>query len=221
MSRKYVTPLRGTNIFTCPHCNAFAAQTFKPISAFSSSGNLSLSGISSTSSDFAFSWCHGCFKYGIWVGDTLVYPNTCIAPTASEDMPADLATDFEEARAVFSASPRSSAALLRLVLQKLCIHLGGKGKNINDDIAALVKAGLSVQVEQALDVVRVVGNNAVHPGELNIQDEPQIALSLFEIVNIIVDRMITEPKNIQAMHDRLPDGAKEAIQKRERKTGQP
>ena len=51
----------------------------------------------------------------------------------------------------------------------LC-HLGEKGENINDEIANLVKKGLPVEVQRAMDLCRVIGTNAVRPGELNIDD---------------------------------------------------
>jgi hypothetical protein len=43
----------------------------------------------------------------------------------------------------------------------------------------LVKNGaISEKIQQALDAVRVVVNNAVHPGELEIRDNQEIVLSL-------------------------------------------
>ena len=108
-------------------------------------------------------------------------------------MPEDVAEDFNEARNIFGYSPRSSAALLRLAVQKLCIHLGQSGKNINNDIAALVKNGLSPQIQKSLDIVRVIGNNAVHPGEIDIQENRETILALFDIINFIVQEMITRP----------------------------
>ncbi|GCF11946.1 DUF4145 domain-containing protein [Dictyobacter arantiisoli] len=112
---------------------------------------------------------------------TIVYPNDSIniTPEPSEDMPSDIKKDFEEARAAFYNSPRSSAALLRLCVQKLCMHLGQPGKNINQDIAALVRQGLPTKIQQSLDIVRVIGNNAVHPGEIDVQDHPDTVLLLF------------------------------------------
>ena len=52
-------------------------------------------------------------------------------------------------------------------LQKLCKVLGQSGNNINEDIKALVESGLDPRVQKALDAVRVVGNNAVHPGQMD------------------------------------------------------
>ena len=112
----------------------------------------------------------------------MVFPESSIAPLPNEDLPPDCMKDYSEARAIVEKSPRGSAALLRLSVQKLAVHLGGDGKNINDDIAHLVKNGLPVRVQQALDVVRVVGNNAVHPGEMNIDDQPKTALALFSLI---------------------------------------
>jgi hypothetical protein len=42
------------------------------------------------------------------------------------------------------------------------------------DIGELVKAGLPLEIQQSLDIVRVVGNNQVHPGILDVRDDPEM-----------------------------------------------
>ncbi len=146
----------------------------------------------------------------------MIYPTGSIAPLPSEDMPEDVKADFNEARAIVQASPRAAAALLRLALQKLTIHLGGKGKNLNEDIKNLVKKGLPPKVERALDVVRVIGNNAVHPGKIDLRDDLDTAILLFELLNMIVDTMITQPRRVDEIYNKLPEGVRKAIEKRDK-----
>jgi len=149
----------------------------------------------------------------------LIYPVSESAippPGPANDMPPEIAEDFNEARSVFGSSPRASAALLRLAIQKLCKYLGQSGKNMNDDIAELVKAGLPVKIQQSLDIVRVIGNNAVHPGEIDLRDNQDTVLALFNIVNFIVEEMITRPREIEDIYNKLPDGARKQIEKRDR-----
>ena len=81
----------------------------------------------------------------------------------------DIKDDFVEAASILNASPRGSAALSRLIVQKLMSYLGGQGKDINANIAYLVKNGLEPEIQKALDIVRVTGNSAVHPGELALK----------------------------------------------------
>ena len=151
------------------------------------------------------------------MGDQLAYPPAAPVEPAHQDLPEVCAADYAEASAVFAHSPRSSAALIRLAIQKLMPLVGGKGNNINDDIKALVSKGLPVMVQQALDVCRVVGNNAVHPGEMDLNDTPEVAQSLFRLINIIVEEMITKPKEIEQIYSALPEAAREAINKRDTK----
>ena len=40
-------------------------------------------------------------------------------------------------------------------------------------------------------------------------------LTLFELINIIADKMITEPKEIEKFYGELPDGAKKQIKERD------
>ena len=104
---------------------------------------------------------------------------------------------------------------MRLVVQKLCIHLGQPGKNLNDDIAALVRAGLDPQVQEALDTVRVIGNNAVHPGQIELSDDRATAELLFGLVNLIVEKLISVPKHVREVYDALPKRNRDAIAKRD------
>ena len=158
--------------------------------------------------------CYNCKKIAVWVHGNLVFPAQRSGALPNTDLPDELVSDFEEARAIVGSSPRGAAALMRLVVQKLCAHLGEKGKNIDDDIASLVAKGLNPLVQKALDVVRVIGNEAVHPGTIDLKDDRDTALRLFELVNAIADQMITHPKTVQEMYDQLPAGKLAAIEAR-------
>jgi hypothetical protein len=163
----------------------------------------------------SISQCFNCSEIAIWIYDRLVWPRQGEAPIPNPDLPDDIGADYEEASTILDLSPRGAAALLRLSIQKLCKHLGEGGENINADIAALVRKGLDVRVQQALDVVRVVGNNAVHPGQMDLRDDRATAEKLFELVNLIAEIMISQPKHVRAMFETLPESARKAIQKRD------
>jgi len=138
--------------------------------------------------------------------EKLIVPPIQAGPPPNPDLPQDIRSDYDEARAILDLSPRGSAALLRLCIQKLCIHLGQPGKNLNDDIGTLVAAGLDQRIQKALDIVRVVGNEAVHPGKIDLKDGRDTANELFGLVNLIAETMISQPKHIDAMYENLPGG---------------
>jgi hypothetical protein len=146
-------------------------------------------------------------------------------PLPHVDMPDELHKDYLEALRVYPMSPRAACALLRLLIQKLCKVLGGKGKHINDDIKEFVSIGLPHHIQQSLDVIRVIGNNAVHPGQINLDDNPKIAKDLFRLTNLIVEEMIGAPKrqatykqDAAEKYQNLPKTTREAIEKRDSKT---
>lgn len=135
--------------FNCPLCTAFAKQTWQQMFR-----NLPQVGMHPVP-DLTLAVCDHCGHFSIWLRQDMVFPNTSVAPYPNPDLPPEVKADYEEAREILAKSPRGAAALLRLAVQKFCKHLGERGENINQDIGELVKKGLPVGVQQALDAVRV------------------------------------------------------------------
>lgn len=161
--------------------------------------------------------CDACDDFQLWLGQRMILPDRPPVPPPNPDLNDDIKRDYLEAASILGRSPRGATALLRLALQKLCRQLGEKGESVNDDIASLVKKGLPARIQQALDVLRVVGNNAVHPGQIDLRDDVETATSLFELINLIAEDRISEPKRIEAMYSALPPGALAAIEERDTK----
>lgn len=225
MQTPYEPPEFKKDAFNCPICGAYAQFTWVPFT-YSKCGQ-------TEETEFHGACCARCQQWTMWrylgqklgpkgllgqpvyVHGELVAPRVSITPLPADDLPQDCVGDFTEARNVFATSPRSSAALLRLAIQKLCIHLGESGKNINNDIGNLVKKGLDARIQKALDIVRVTGNNAVHPGTMDLNDTPELAHKLFDLVNLVVNEMITKPNEIDALYTALPKGVLDGIQKRD------
>lgn len=169
--------------------------------------------------DLKFSRCFACGADAIWFEKKLLSPRESPAPQHHPKLPEALQADYEEAREIVASSPRGAAALLRLVVQKLCAHLSVPGRDLNAQIGQLVARGLPIQIQQALDAIRVIGNNAIHPLEMDIRDDLSTALTLFELLNLIVDYTLAKPEQIAELYKKLPAGAVAAIEKRDANNG--
>lgn len=101
-------------------------------------------------------------------------------------------------------------------MERLCNELGETGA-IDKMIGSLVQKGLPTIVQKALDAVRVIGNKAVHPGQIAFDvDDRATAETLMKLLNIITERLITEPKEIDGIFDALPQSVKDSIEKRDK-----
>lgn len=236
--KEYAKPDFRKKAFTCPHCGVFSQIKWHEDKA--------LSMVNPYTEELDIGYCFAqceycqevmCFSYELlsayedpydgWIEEfnsKMLYPKQ-IGILPAEDMPEHIKKTYREASLVFEDSPRASCALLRLAIQELMIYLGEhyseysdlKGENINDDIGLLVrKHNLSVKIQQALDGVRIAGNNAVHPGELDIDDNRDIAEKLFKIINFIIEEMVTKPKEIREIYERMPQKAREKVEKRDK-----
>ena len=211
MRDNYIPPTLTVPGFNCPHCDFYARQYWYE-GAYTRPNSNTVAG---RLMNISVNLCEKCTNFSLWLEDKMIFPISSIAPMPTKNMSNGVKEDYLEARTIVNASPRAAAALLRLAVQKLTVVLGETGKNLDSDIGSLVKKGLPVTIQQALDCVRVIGNNAVHPGELDLKDDIDTASSLFSLINMIVDVMITQPKEVKKLFDKIPKGAKEAISKRD------
>ena len=154
---KIVPPSYEAKSFNCPHCHAYAHQIWKAI----------IDGNHNFVQNLNIAYCSHCNKYSLWLNEKMIYPETTGIQPPNTDLEQEIIEDYLEASNIVNRSPRGAVALLRLAIQKLCKQLGEEGKNINNDIASLVKKGLPVTIQKALDIVRVIGNDAVH----HVEDE--------------------------------------------------
>lgn len=169
-------------------------------------------------SGFSVATCSACQEVSLWVNKEIVYPRQTLVDPPNLDMNQEIKDLYIEASTIVVDSPKGATALLRLALQLLLKQLGKPGKNINNDIKELVAAGLSPKIQRALDLLRVVGNNAVHPGQIDLEDDREIALKLFNILNFIANEMITKPKELDLLYANIvPEETQQHINKRDEK----
>lgn len=221
---KIIPPNFKGESFSCPHCGAFSQMTWDLL-LYSSRR------IGYYDSNFWHVICASCKQPHIWMqtdnyiqeldethnSGELIYPVITIVPLPSEDMPDNIKKDYLEAASIYQKSPRGAVALLRLGLQKLCVHLGGKGDNINNDLAALAKDELiSKKLIKSADIIRIVGNNAVHPGTISDDDFDDVSLKLFKLINMIVQQGITEPREVDDTFSTMPESARKAAEDRDK-----
>jgi hypothetical protein len=207
---KYIEPKSKQESFTCPDCGVLAKQDWL---------NLDMrfrNQVNKSNNILGSSTCHHCNETSIWIKDKIYYPDTGNSPFPNPEMPESVKNIYLEAASIYNKSPRGASALLRLGIQVLCKELGEKGEHINTDIGSLVKKGLPEIVQQSLDIVRVTGNDAVHPGQIDT-DNHNTARQLFDLTNVIVEYMIALPNKVSGIYSTLPAGKIDGINNRDRK----
>lgn len=214
MIDKFFPPKFKVDNFHCPNCNVYAFQRWYDITY--SSSIMKRRTYHGELYEFSLSKCDRCDRAALWLNQKLIHPRTSLVSLPAGDMPKDVKEDYLEARNIVSDSQRAAAALLRLALEKLMTHLGEEGKKLDEAISSLVKKGLPDKIQKSLDIIRVIGNNAVHPGVIDLKDDIKTATVLFNLLNKIVEVMITQPKEIDEVYETIPEGARKAIEKRDK-----
>ena len=150
----------------------------------------------------------------------VIYPAVLIGEPPSSYMPEDIRDLYDEARSIAQKSPRGASALLRLALQLLCEHLAPGARDINGQIAQMVRDGLSRELQEACDVIRHAGNECVHKKilSINIEDNSELAVCLFSLLNRIVEQLIAIPQKTKQMYELIPQSVRSAISKRDKKS---
>lgn len=135
--------------------------------------------------------CLLCGNFIIWVDKDLVWPEL---PTVkpSKYLPADCVEAFEEAQRVIGRSPRAACAMLRLSLERLCVHQGATGRSLSAKIESL---NLSPEIYVVAEACRAVGNDAVHASVIDYgsKDSYEVARTLSHLINHLAETLIGLP----------------------------
>jgi hypothetical protein len=231
VKENYVAPELALEAFNCPFCGAFSHQTWYEVTQ---GGGFEVSSLyegrldnvrnrinfHGTKHICSISTCSRCESFSIWEGPSMIHPNAFNVEAPNDDMPEDIQSLYNEARSIVNLSAKSAAALLRLGLEKLLIHVGAKKGKIDVMIQDLVDRDIisaSGSVRKALDSIRLLGNAGVHPTGINLDEDPQAAFALFKVLNFVVEKLITEEKEIEAIYAFVPEGKRENLDKRRAK----
>jgi hypothetical protein len=218
---EYTPPEYKSEGFNCPHCKFYAHQEWFSVEVEKRGRG------SEEVENLEYSRCVKCNNYLLWVDGKIIYPAVSPAPPPHADMPEEVKKIYNEAKDIVSKSSRASAALLRTALIVLVDKVIGPNKNsLNHNIGTLVEQNkLSNQIQKSLDYLRVIGDNELHPGLIQMdeidEDDYRHAISLFELVNLIVEELISRPDRINKYYSRLPTGQKEQIENRDKKADKP
>lgn len=149
----------------------------------------------------------------------MVWPKRKPGALPHREMPDDAKVLYEEARSIASDSPRGAVGLLRVAVDVLLreVITDAGNKSLNDVVGMAVSQGLNPQVQQALDSLRVIGNDAVHPKQLVLQEEnaPEIFTTLCILLNLVVEQLVSAPRMAAEMFASLPESNRAAIEKRD------
>lgn len=209
---KYKAPKFKSESFNCPRCGAYSHMTWYRLFRGQS--------VTFPGSSYWEAQCACCKGFNLWLETDerrdmgeLLYPDHGSIELPEDDMPSEVISDYREAASIITRSRRGAAALFRLGLQKLCVHLGEKGQDINEDIRALAsKNKLPPEIIQVADTVRLTGNAAVHPSQMLPEDIDDVASQMGSLINYIVRRAITDPKKIQELYNKTPKSKREAAE---------
>lgn len=230
---KFVAPSYTLPAFNCPICQAYASQKWHYVglsrhsypASSNSTGVIEEMRTGGSWSEALLmdgvraSECAHCRRVSIWKNGQLVIPLVTAVQPCHEDAPDDVRALYEEAASICRASARGAAALLRVALELLTHHLGASPRDkLNDKIGTLVSSGLPEGVIQSFDILRVVGNEAAHdPQTVLLDDNDEVAISLFELLNFSIEQTISRQKKLQKLHDTLPEGIRKGIERRNSK----
>ena len=196
MSSEYTPPSFKEAEFHCPHCGVYAHQNWFDVT---------LEGGSDDSGEtLSLGTCEKCSRFSLWIDGETIYPPSADLPLPRMEMPEEVRAVYLEARRTLDASPRAASALLRLAIRGLISHLG-ETEDIAENLESLNRRGLDEKIQIALQRVRMVGEGAVEPGMIDSGDGDETARVLFEILNLIVDALMVQPRRVDEMLGKLPE----------------
>ena len=226
-------PSLQATAFSCPHCDAFAQQHWWSLGASQrphppgilepSTDNLRIRivarGLSGSFVKGAFvSQCTHCQGLAIWIRDQMIYPLRGGAPQPNADLPEDIRRDYDEAGSILDLSPRGAGGAAAACPREALQTCRGLQQEPQREYCRDGRRRPQSRCSKGIDSLRVIGNHAVHPGQIDALDERASAETMFRFLNIVAAKLISEPKSIEEAYEALPETARAAINKRDGNT---
>ena len=140
---------------------------------------------------------------------SMIFPRGAGRPPAPPEVPAPIASDYNEACLVLGDSPKASAALSRRCLQHLLRECGVSSKrDLSQAIDDALAAPLPAHISDNLDAIRNIGNFSAHPqkstnsGEI-LDVEPHEAEWNLDVLESLFDFYYVQPAKNAAKRDAL------------------
>jgi hypothetical protein len=195
----------------CPHCNIAIHVKWDSTE--------NIQDLSTHSEDYyffniEFATCPNCYKLIVRLrhllsadlntneilDERIIYP-VFSSRNVQEEVPEPYRSEFKEASAIVSISPKASAALSRRILQNILRHeLKIKKRTLASEIEEFINLpGVPAHITKAVDAVRVVGNFSAHPiksdntGEI-VEIEPGEAEWLLDVIESLFEFVFVQPK---------------------------
>ena len=106
---------------------------------------------------------------------------------------------------------------MRLALEQLLQNINNNKLKLYENVNNLIASNIPEPLIKALTILRVNGNDIMHTGEIKIFENNQDVLYLFHLFNMIVEELITRPKKVKELYDKIPESIRKQTEKDESK----
>lgn len=163
--------------------------------------------------------CLGCRTSSVWRMGKLIYPR----PAASIQPHAELSETarelFIEATDVLPLSPRAAAALARASMEAQLKHLlpNSTARDLQQRIGEL-QEHVRPHLWKLLTTLRVVGNDVLHSNAdgavaLDVTGaDADVIVPLLGAINMLVEEVVTQPREAEALYEKIPKGKRDAAE---------
>lgn len=195
----------------CPHCKL--PNRFEGVFELVNSGlrefedTKLIYGLSNKTMNLSSCRCTQCGEIVLFLNENMIYPLGAKRPSAPQEVPEDIAKDFNEACLVEHLSKKASAALARRCLQNMLHERGIKKRNLSKEIDEAIKT-LPPHLKEAIDAIRVIGNFAAHPTKLTntgiiVEVEDGETEWILNVLEQLFNFYYVEPAETKAKRDAL------------------
>jgi len=211
---KIILPEFQKSSFNCPICGVFSVQYWRQLTEYLEfqSGEKSV-----TQMPIWSSHCSHCNQRSFWEeeGKIIIFPFVK-KQQINPDLNEKIKDTLKQAILILEDSPPAAAAMLRLSLEMICDELNAEGGNLFEKICSIYEKEHIKVSTRAMHLVRIIVGNSIHfPPKIDLGDSEEIAKTLLGLIDIIAERVLTEPKKINDLWAKIPESKRLEIEKNE------